>query len=312
MVNQATLHEIKPLPLKQRVKKGLKRYFGMNAGSVIFNILNYILLTVFALAMLYPFYYVLETSLKVHDISGEVAVVKYNFSAYVTILNNDGLVQSFLLSILTVAASTVIHVAFTMLAAYPLSRKHFRGRVAFLLFILFTMLFSGGLIPYYLLITKDLKLQDNILVYIIPGAVGGFNIIIVKNFLQTIPESLEESAKIDGANDLRILISIFIPLSLPIIATIALWHAVGKWNDWMTGVLYVRDKNLRVIQNFLRDILITASSSDGQGVVDPEIMNMAESVKMAAIVIGTLPIILIYPFVQKYFVKGVLLGSVKG
>ena len=219
----------------------------MNAGSVIFNILNYILLTVFALAMLYPFYYVLETSLKVHDISGEVAVVKYNFSAYVTILNNDGLVQSFLLSILTVAASTVIHVAFTMLAAYPLSRKHFRGRVAFLLFILFTMLFSGGLIPYYLLITKDLKLQDNILVYIIPGAVGGFNIIIVKNFLQTIPESLEESAKIDGANDLRILISIFIPLSLPIIATIALWHAVGKWNDWMTGVLYVRDKNLRVI-----------------------------------------------------------------
>lgn len=284
----------------------------MNTGSVIFNILNYILLTVFALAMLYPFYYVLETSLKVHDISGEVAIVKYNFSAYVTILNNDGLVQSFLLSILTVAVSTIIHVVFTMLAAYPLSRKHFRGRVAFLLFILFTMLFSGGLIPYYLLITKDLKLQDNILVYIIPGAVGGFNIIIVKNFLQTIPESLEESAKIDGANDLRILVSIFIPLSLPIIATIALWHAVSKWNDWMTGVLYVRDKNLRVIQNFLRDILITASSSDGQGVVDPEIMNMAESVKMAAIVIGTLPIILIYPFVQKYFVKGVLLGSVKG
>ena len=172
------------------------------------------------------------------------------------------------------------------------------------------MLFSGGLIPYYILI-RDLGLRDNFLVYVIPGLVSPFNVIIAKNFFQGIPDSLEESAKIDGANAIVILFKIYLPLSMPILMTIMLWAGVGKWNDWMTGLLYISNKDLLLIQNYLRQILNTASSSSGT-VVDPTFMNMAEGVKMAAIVVATLPIVMIYPFVQKYFVKGVLLGSVKG
>lgn len=172
------------------------------------------------------------------------------------------------------------------------------------------MLFSGGLIPYYILI-KDLGLRDNILVYLIPGLIGAFDIIIARNFINTIPEEIFESARIDGANEFIILFKIVIPLTGPIIATIALWAGVGKWNDWMTGVLYMQNsKNLWMIQQFLRNILITSQS--GTGVIDPDIMMMAEGVKMAAIVVSVIPIMIVYPFVQKYFVKGVLLGSVKG
>ena len=207
-------------------------------------------------------------------------------------------------------AHVVLHIIVTMLAAYPLSKRDLRGRTGILLFITFTMLFSGGLIPFYLLI-RDIGLRDNILVYILPGVASGYNVIIAKNFVQSIPDSLTEAAKIDGAGEFTTLVRIVFPLSMPIIATVALWAGVGKWNDWMTGMLYVTDPDMRMIQNFLRSILISASST-GQGGVDSDVMSMAEGVKMAAVVVSIIPILLVYPFLQKYFVKGVLLGSVKG
>lgn len=294
----------------KRKNQFFKRFFGKTKGDKIFSCFNYLFFLLVAFVTFYPFYYVVKTSLKVHNVSSGVAVVVYNFNAYKTIFENDGIVNAFLLTIAVVAIHCIAHVAVTVISAYPLSRKHLRGRTGILLFIVFTMLFSGGLIPYYILI-RDLGLRDNFLVYVIPGLVSPFNVIIAKNFFQGIPDSLEESAKIDGANAIVILFKIYLPLSMPILMTIMLWAGVGKWNDWMTGLLYISNKDLLLIQNYLRQILNTASSSSGT-VVDPTFMNMAEGVKMAAIVVATLPIVMIYPFVQKYFVKGVLLGSVKG
>ena len=295
---------------EKRLKKWLKRYFGMTVGSIVFNAVNYLLFLGFAFCMFYPFWYVVSHSLRSYTLIDDVPRLMYSFKAYVIVFGNSGLVTSFLLSVGVVLAHVVLHIIVTMLAAYPLSKRDLRGRTGILLFITFTMLFSGGLIPFYLLI-RDIGLRDNILVYILPGVASGYNVIIAKNFVQSIPDSLTEAAKIDGAGEFTTLVRIVFPLSMPIIATVALWAGVGKWNDWMTGMLYVTDPDMRMIQNFLRSILISASST-GQGGVDSDVMSMAEGVKMAAVVVSIIPILLVYPFLQKYFVKGVLLGSVKG
>lgn len=288
----------------------MEKYYGKNTKDIIFNTINYLLFLILIFICFYPFYYVLKTSLVAKKLVNGVPKQVLSFESYIQIFNNEGLLRSFLLSIGIVVVYVILHVFFTVLSAYPLTKKNFKGKKIVLLILVFSMLFSGGLIPFYILI-RDIGLRGNILVYIIPGLISPFNIIIVRNFISTIPEEIFESAKIDGASEIRILFNIVFPLSGPIIATIALWAGVGKWNDWMTGVLYMaNDKDLWMIQQFLRNILITASS--GQGVVDPDIMKMADGVKMAAIVISVIPIIVIYPFVQKFFVKGVMLGSVKG
>lgn len=294
---------------KSKFKKFVHKFFGKTVGDQIFNTINYLIFAVLTFVCFYPFFHVLRKSLIVKKIVDGESREVLSFESYIEILNNDGLLKSFGLSIAVVAVFILLHVFLTMLSAYPLSRGYLKGKKYILLFLIITMLFSGGLIPYYILI-RDLGLRENPLVYIFVGLISPFNIIIARNFIQGIPTEVFESAKIDGANEIQILFRIVFPLSGAIMATIALWAGVGKWNDWMTGVLYVtKDKDLWMIQQFLRNILITASS--GQGVVDPEIMMMAEGVKMAAIVISVVPIIIIYPFVQKFFVKGVLLGSVK-
>lgn len=295
---------------KSNFKLKIEKYFGKTVGDKIFNTINYLLFALLMFICFYPFFHVLKTSLVAKKLVDGVPKEILSFESYIQILNNDGLLKSFLLSIGIVFVYVALHVFFTVLSAYPLTKKTLKGRKVILLILVFSMLFSGGLIPFYILI-RDIGLRGNPLVYIIPGLISPFNIIIVRNFIKSIPEEIFESAKIDGASEMRILFNIVFPLSGPIIATIALWAGVGKWNDWMTGVLYMANKkDLWMIQQFLRNILITASS--GQGVVDPEIMKMADGVKMAAIVISIVPIIIIYPFVQKFFVKGVLLGSVKG
>jgi putative aldouronate transport system permease protein len=298
-------------PLTGHKKKNFwKKYFGSNAGDIIFNILNYLFFAALFLVCLYPFYYVVKTSLIVQDASSGSVVTKLSFESYAIVFSNNGLVQSFFLSVGVTLVYSVLSVLITVISAYPLTKRNLKGKKFIVVFLLISMLFSGGLIPYYLMI-KQLGLFNNILVYLFVGLVNPFYVIIVKNFISSIPNEIFESARIDGASETRVVFQIVIPLSGPIIATIALWAGVDKWNDWMTGVLYMQNsKDLWMIQQFLRNILITTSA--GQGVVDPDIMAMADSVKMAAIVISILPIILIYPFAQKYFVKGVLLGSVKG
>ena len=306
-VISAPLTRKRPVP---RIIRILQKYFGRSIRDIIFNIILYVLFAALLFICLYPFAYVLAKSLTVVDTTDP-----YNpkntiaIDAYVTIVSGTGIFRSFLLSVGVVFVFTVLSVFITVLSAYPLSRKGLSGRKIFIFYVLFCVLFSGGLIPYYILI-KDLQLRNTILVYIITGLLSPYNIIIVRNFISGIPEEIFESAKIDGAGEFRTLLQIVFPLSGPIVATISLWEAVGKWNNWMTGVLYVTDKNKWMIQQYLREILITASNQSGA--VDPEIMALSENIKMAAIVISILPIIIAYPFVQKYFVKGTLLGSVKG
>ena len=295
---------------KSHFRSFIDKTIGKSAGDKIFNIINYIIFFILFLICLYPFFYVLKTSLEVHEIvDGQKSITKLSFDSYVTIFANAGLLNSFLLSIGVTLLFAALSVLLTVLSAYPLTRRNLKGRKFFLSLLIFTMLFSGGLIPYYILI-KDLGLRNNWMVYILVGLLSPFNVIIVRNFITGIPEDIFESAKMDGASETRVLFQIVFPLSGPIIATIALWTGVSKWNDWYTGILYVTDKNLWMIQQFLRNILITSSA--GQSVQDPSIMTMAESVKMAAVVISIIPIMVVYPFVEKYFVKGTLLGSVKG
>lgn len=298
--------------VKTPLQKWFNKYFGTTWKNRVFHILNYTLFIALAVIMFYPFFYVFKTSLISHDISTGIPIKTYSIEAYITIIQSGGLFRSFFLTILVLIIYIPFHLLIVMSAGYALIHKNLKGRNFIIFFIVFTMIFSGGLIPYYILI-RDLGLRGNFMVYIFVGLVSPFNIIIAKNFIGNIPSEIFEAAKIDGANEFQIFTKIVIPTSKPIMATIGLWAGVAKWNDWMTGVLYMQNnKKLWTIQNYLRNILISTQSSGTGGVVDPEIMSMAESVRMASIVISIIPIIIIYPFIQKHFVKGILTGSVKG
>lgn len=298
--------------VKQRrsLKKWALDIFGKNAEQRVFNIINYVLFTLFTLIMLAPFIYVLVVSFQQKAIVNDVSVNVFGIGAYKHVLGNPNILRAFLNTIGTVLIGTAFAVCMTMLGAYPLSKKHMRGRGFLLVYVLITMLFSGGLIPFYLLI-KNLGQGNSYLVYIVIGALGAFNIFIVKNFYQGIPVELEEAAKIDGANEFQVFFRVYLPLSKSIMATIALWISVGKWNDYMTGLLYIDSPQKLLIQNVLRDMLVTASTTSGTG-ADAGMLNLSESIKMATVVIAMVPIMCVYPFVQKYFTKGVIMGSVKG
>ena len=303
---------LSPRKSDNKFKKFLINIFGKTAGDIAFNVVNYFIFILLFILCLYPFVYVLIESLKLIDTSGPNPTTYFGFDAYLLVFQNDSLFSSLLFSLGITLVSTFLSVAITVLCAYPLTRTKLRGRNGFLLFIIFSMLFSGGFIPYYLLITETLNLRGNPAVYIVVGLVSPYNIIIVKNFIKGIPEEVLESSRVDGASEIRTLFQIILPLSGPIIATVALWVAVGKWNDWMTSLYYMgdSDKSLWMFQYYLQEILTTASSDNPNP--DPSIVALAENVRNSAVVISVLPIILVYPFIQKYFVKGVLLGSVKG
>ena len=306
----------KDVPLyKEKKTNGFLNYlnsvFGKTKGDRVFNITVYVVFIAFLFLCLYPFIYVFIESLTLVDTSGSTNVTYFSFEAYLSVFRNDSLFPSFLFSVLITLVSTFLSLVITVLAAYPLTRKSLRGRSPVLLFIIFAMLFSGGLVPYYLLIS-ELGLVGNPLVYIVVGLVSPYNIIIVKNFIAGLPEELFESARVDGAGELRILFKIIIPLSGPIIATVALWVAVAKWNDYTTTLYYMQDasKSQWMFQYYLQEILRTAQSDSPSP--DPDIIALAKNVKNSAVIISIIPIIVVYPFIQKYFVKGVLLGSVKG
>lgn len=290
-----------------------REMFGRTPWTIACNTILYAVLLLFAAVMLYPFVFVIIESLQtVVPTNTGIPQYTYNFSAYTYVITEvDGFLGSFLWSIFIALTATGCHVFFCMLSAYPLTKKNLKGRNAILLFIVFTMLFNGGMIPFYLLM-RDLHLFNNPLIYILPGLVSGFDIIIAKNFLGGISSSLGESAQLDGAGEYQIFLRIYLPLSKPIMATLGLWCFVGKWNDWMTGLLYMQQRpNLVLIQTFLRRILNAATTQQG-GMVDSAVLNLSASIRMAIIVVGMLPVVLMYPFVQKHFVKGVMLGSVKG
>ena len=289
----------------------LKSRFGKTRADVCFNVILYLVLLILLAVLLAPFVYVITESFRSRQLVNGLPVEVWSFSAYKSVLGNSNIFRAYVNTVAVTIVGTAVAVALTTVGAYPLSKKDLPGRQVFLVYVLITMLFSGGLIPYYILIRNVLNLTDSYFVYIAVGATGAFNIFVVKNYFQGIPAELSESASLDGAGELRIFFSIYLPLSKPIIATVALWVAVGKWNDYTTGLLYIKSQEKLLIQNILRDMLSKATSTSGIG-GDSSMQALAESVKMATVVVSIIPIMLIYPFVQKYFTKGVMVGSVKG
>ncbi|MGG1552032.1 carbohydrate ABC transporter permease [Paenibacillus ferrarius] len=287
-------------------------------GSRLFDVTNVTLLLIFALITFIPFIYIIAGSFATQKELLQRGFIlfptEFSLSAYEFIFSTSTLMRSMGVTIFITVAGTFINIVMTCLMAYPLARKDLDFRRPIQMAVIFTMLFSGGMIPTFLVI-KQLGMMDTYWSLLIPGAISAFNLIIMRNFFQQLPDGLEESAKIDGCSDPGILFRIAIPLSLPAIATFSLFYAVGHWNTFFSAVLYINDAAKWPIQVLLRQIVIM---SDGGGLGDSTALGAdfvqppEQSVKMAVIVISTLPILLVYPFLQKHFAKGVLLGSVKG
>lgn len=286
-------------------------------GSRIFDSINIVLLIAFALITVIPFIYVIAGSFATQKELLERGFIlfptEFSLEAYKYIFSTQTLVRSLLVTVYITVVGTLINIFLTCLTAYPLSRKDMDFRKPILMLIVFTMLFSGGMIPTFLVV-KQLGMIDTYWSLLIPSAISAFNLIIIRNFFQQLPDGLEESAKIDGCSDLGVFFRIVLPLSMPAIATFSLFYAVGHWNTFFNAVLYINDSTKWPIQVLLRQIVILASGGVGDSTVMEAdyVAPPEQTVKMAVIVVSTLPILLVYPFLQKHFAKGVLLGSVKG
>jgi putative aldouronate transport system permease protein len=283
--------------------------------SRLFDITNYSLLTIIGLITMLPFIHIIAgsftTTAELARRSFVLIPQEWSFSAYELIFSTSTVTRGIINSVGITLFGTLFSMFFTALTAYGLSRRDLDGRKFFMFLVVFTLLFNGGLIPTFLIV-KNVGLIDNYLALIVPVTINAFNMIILRSFFMNLPEGLEESAKIDGCNDFGILFRIVLPLSMPAIATISLFYAVTYWNNYLHSILYLNKSDMWPIQVVLRQIVILASgfdqdSSDMDGAPPP-----AQSVKMAVIVVSTIPVLCVYPFLQKHFAKGALLGSIKG
>ena len=285
--------------------------------EIAFSIFNYIFFTLLCIVMVYPFWHVIMMSLSSVEATAKGGVFLwpkgFNLETYAKVFNDPSIWSGYFTTILVTLSGTFFGTLFTATTAYPLSKKYLPFSKAMLLLVLFTMLFSGGMIPGYLLM-KNLGLIDNRLSLILPGLVSAYNVIIMKSFFQSLPESLEESAKIDGATEVTVFWKIILPLSKATIATIALFTAVGYWNDYFSTVLYINTKERWALQAVLRYMLTnTNQAMQSAGVSVAAATNVtAATIKSASVVVATVPILCVYPFLQKYFVKGAMVGAVKG
>ncbi|RJX41555.1 carbohydrate ABC transporter permease [Paenibacillus pinisoli] len=281
----------------------------------IFDWFNMLVMLLICFATLYPVWYVLINSFNegTDAMRGGIYWLPRVFSleSYTTVFKNDGLMTAFGITVAKTVLGTFIHVFFTAMVAYAVSQRELAGRKLYLIIGTITMFFSGGLIPQYLLL-RDLHLLDTFWVYIIPAMFSFFDLIIFMTFFREIPYGLEEAAKMDGANDFSIFVRVIIPVSMPVVATIALFHGVYQWNDYFAGVIYVNDPNLQPIQTFLYRIVALSGSNQIVSTVTGVTKTVtSQSVKLATMVVATLPIVFVYPFLQKYFVKGFMIGSMK-
>ncbi|AZN39275.1 carbohydrate ABC transporter permease [Paenibacillus albus] len=288
-----------------------------SAGDRLFMLVIYTILTLVLIAVIYPLIYIVSSSISspAAVTSGKVWLwpVDISFKGFETLLHTPQIVTGYGNSLFYTAAGTLISVALTVMIAYPLSRKTFFGRSGIMMIITFTMIFSGGLIPTYMVV-RALHLIDTRWALLIPNAIWVWQVIIARSFfMSSIPEELIEASEIDGCSDLRFMRSVVIPLSKPILAVLVLMYAVGQWNAYFDALIYLKSAKLFPLQLILRSIIIQNNSS---GVMDAmkmvERQQLAELLKYALIVIATLPVLIIYPFVQRFFVQGMLVGSVKG
>lgn len=289
----------------------------LTLGEKIFNAVNILFMIFFSVAALYPFLYLIARSFSVPEATfTKITVLPQGFvwENYQRVLRNPDIGTGFKNAILRTVLGTTVNIVFSVMAAYPLSKKYFPHRGMWTGLIVFTMFFSGGMIPGYLLV-KRLHLNNTIWAMILPGAINTYNMIIMRNFFMSLPESLEEAARIDGANDILILMRIILPMSKPILATVALWYMVGHWNAWFDCLIYITDPSKHVLQIVLRRIVLEGTAQmlnpNSSEFASTQIVN-SENIKAATIMVATLPIVMVYPFLQKYFVKGIMVGSLKG
>ena len=291
-----------------------------SASRYIFETFNFSFMIFLSAVMLYPFLFVLSASLSASAevARGLVGIIPrgLNLDAYRAVFQYEYIWTGYRNTLLYTGVGTMINLFMTISGAYPLSRKQFYGRGVFTFFIAVTMFFSGGLIPTYL-IMRAYGLLNTFWVMVIPGAVSTWNMIIMRTFFQNIPTELEEAAVIDGCSDIGVLVRVILPLSTASIMTIGMFYAVGHWNAWFGAFIYLRDQNRYPIQLWLRLIVLQNQINDIQsihaGTVDVGAENLiSDTIKYAVIIVAAAPILCVYPFIQKYFVKGVMIGSIKG
>lgn len=290
-----------------------------STGTLIFDTCNTIFMIFIIFICIYPIWYVVVNSFNDAKDAMMGGIYwwprKFSLENYKAVFEDNKVLQAFKVTIAKTILGTSINVFFTAMVAYPLSKKYLVGRKFYMALGTITMFFSGGLIPTFILF-KKLHLLNNFLVYIIPAAFNFFNLLIFCNFFREIPSSLEESARIDGANDWKIFYRIILPLSKPVLATITLFAGVGQWNDYFNGVMFITDNvRLEPIQTYLYRLVAEVQSNQMASAMSASNITASDttstSIKLAAMVITTLPICCVYPFLQKYFVKGMLIGAVK-
>lgn len=302
------------------VKRVRTRWQRLTWKEIVMMGVIYAVVIGFMFVTLYPFVHIVSVSLSSPAKATRIGMHFYpeelQFQAYRKVLAMNQLGVAYRNTLFMVSVGTIVNLTFTILTAYPLSRRYLLWRGPLIFYFIFTMMFGGGLIPSYLLM-HALGLLNSLMGLIIMGAFSVYNMILMKNFLQTIPAALEESAKIDGANDWIVLVRIVLPLSAPVLATIGLFYAVGHWNSFFGNMIYISDSSKIVLQTLLRKLIVTSEASFSSGAVtqathEAQNQTLAIQDKSAVIVISVVPILMAYPFLQKHFVKGVLIGSVKG
>jgi putative aldouronate transport system permease protein len=281
----------------------------------IFDTCVYIIITLSVLAAIIPFFHVIALSLSSSEAVTAQKVtllpVGTNFEAYTRVFSDSTMIKSLFVTIGITLTMTALGMMLIILCAYPLTKKRLKGRKYLSIFFIFTMYFNGGIIPNYILISS-LKLLNNPLALILPVAFSAYNMIILKNFFAAIPESLEESAHLDGCTDVGILFRIMLPLSKPALATLCLFFAVGRWNAFQDAMFYITKPTLYTLQQKMYMLVSASASSESVGDTTGGAMLVPEVLKAACIIFATVPILVVYPWLQKYFVSGVMVGAVKG
>ena len=299
--------KLERLPLNRKDKPGPSQRIGG------LDIILFVILLLFALAIIFPFYYLFIVSITPQEIYAANPFLLWTpqitLEAYQGVFTNRAIWNGLGITLILLFGGTTYQLFFTVITGYALSRNNWFGKNFVMNMILVTMFFGGGLIPYYILI-KTLGMMDTIWVMIIPGAIDTFNMLLMRNYFASLPKELEESAKVDGANDVQIFVKIFLPLSLPMLATIGLFFAVGNWNSWYNAMLFIPDKNeIWPLQMVLRNLINKVSSN----IENPEVREgYSEGLTMASIFFTIVPMMCFYPFLQRFFVKGIVVGAIKG
>ena len=304
---------------KETKKKRRPNKMKKSKSDVTFDVINYTILSIAFIIFIYPLIYVISASMTspTDVLSGKMWIfpTSFSFEGYARILSYAPLWKSFLNTIYVVVVGTAISIIITLLAGYVLSRDDFKAKKFFILVFTVTMFFGGGLIPYYMLITETLNMRDSLWALIIPSAVSVYNIILVKTYFSTsLPRDIFEAALIDGCGDFKFFISIATPLAVPIIAVIALYNVVGKWNSYFDALIFLNSESKYPLQLVINNLLMEndVSSVGGSGSLSLEHSLVVESMKYGVIVVASVPMLVVYPMVQQYFIKGIMVGSVKG